>query len=66
MQKILFILDPGHGINTPGKRSPVWGDGRQLFEHEFNKDVVNSLKNRVVTLDSGQIISDQSEGRYLL
>ncbi|MDD5749304.1 MAG: cell division ATP-binding protein FtsE [Patescibacteria group bacterium] len=31
-----------------------------------NKDVVNSLRSRVITLDSGQIISDQEEGRYLL
>lgn len=31
-----------------------------------NKDVVNSLHSRVITLDNGQIISDQSEGRYLL
>ena len=31
-----------------------------------NKDVVNGLHSRVITLDSGQIISDQSQGRYLL
>jgi cell division transport system ATP-binding protein len=31
-----------------------------------NKDVVNSLHSRVITLDSGQLISDQSQGRYLL
>ncbi len=31
-----------------------------------NKDVVNSLRSRVITLDNGQIISDQAEGRYLL
>ncbi len=31
-----------------------------------NKDVVNRIKKRVIVLDSGQIISDQEEGRYLL
>jgi len=31
-----------------------------------NKDVVNSLHGRVITLDNGQVISDQSQGRYLL
>jgi cell division transport system ATP-binding protein len=31
-----------------------------------NKDVVNGLHSRVITLDSGQIISDQEDGRYLL
>jgi cell division transport system ATP-binding protein len=31
-----------------------------------NRDVVNSLKSRVITLDEGVIISDQAKGRYLL
>lgn len=31
-----------------------------------NKDVVNNLRGRVITLDSGYIISDQARGRYLL
>ncbi|MBU1203052.1 cell division ATP-binding protein FtsE [Patescibacteria group bacterium] len=31
-----------------------------------NKDVVNNLRHRVITLDNGLVISDQSEGRYLL
>lgn len=39
----LIILDSGHGKNTPGKRSPVWLDGRQLFEYEFNRDLVRRI-----------------------
>ncbi len=31
-----------------------------------NKDVVNSVKRRVILLDGGQIISDQEEGKYVL
>jgi cell division transport system ATP-binding protein len=31
-----------------------------------NKDIVNLLKRRVITLDRGEIVSDQAEGRYLL
>lgn len=31
-----------------------------------NRDVVNSLKSRVITLDEGVVISDQVKGRYLL
>lgn len=31
-----------------------------------NRDVVNNLKSRVITLDRGYIISDQQHGRYLL
>lgn len=31
-----------------------------------NKDVVNLLKKRVVTMDDGQIVSDQAVGRYII
>ena len=40
MNKYLWLLDPGHGIDTPGKRSPLWPDGTQLMEFEFNRDIV--------------------------
>jgi N-acetylmuramoyl-L-alanine amidase len=36
----LIILDSGHGADTPGKRSPKWPDGSQLFGYEFNRDVI--------------------------
>jgi len=47
--KYLWILDNGHGgmisgvYQTPGKRSPVWPDGTQLFEGEFNRAIVDRL-----------------------
>ncbi len=41
---LYVILDNGHGNNTPGKRSPVWEDGSQLFEWEFNRDIVNRIQ----------------------
>lgn len=31
-----------------------------------NRDVVNGLKKRVITIDQGQIIGDQTKGRYIL
>lgn len=31
-----------------------------------NRDIVNSLHKRVITIDHGQLISDQSSGRYIL
>ena len=37
------ILDNGHGKKTSGKRSPVWPDGSQLFEWEFNRDIVSRI-----------------------
>ncbi|MBN2698979.1 MAG: N-acetylmuramoyl-L-alanine amidase [Bacteroidales bacterium] len=39
-----WILDNGHGIDTPGKRSPRLPDGRQLFEYRFNREVVDYLE----------------------
>jgi len=31
-----------------------------------NKEIVNRLKKRVITLDGGSVISDQEKGKYLL
>ena len=42
-QKIMPLLDNGHGQNTSGKRSPIWADGSQLFEWEFNRDIVRRI-----------------------
>jgi len=39
----LWILDGGHGKNTVGKRSPIWADGSQLFEWEYNRDIVRRI-----------------------
>lgn len=38
-----IILDNGHGQETAGKRSPIWPDGSQLFEWEFNRDIVRRI-----------------------
>lgn len=42
-----ILLDNGHGINTEGKRSPVWEDGSQLFEYEFNRDIVHRIADKL-------------------
>jgi N-acetylmuramoyl-L-alanine amidase len=47
--KNLYIFDNGHGgiidgvYQTSGKRSPIWSDGTQLFEGEFNRSIVDRL-----------------------
>lgn len=38
-----ILLDAGHGRETPGKRSPVWNDGTQLFEWSFNREIVQRI-----------------------
>ena len=39
--KSLVLIDAGHGIDTPEKRSPVWKDGTQLFEWKFNREIAS-------------------------
>lgn len=43
MEKKRVVLDPGHGVETAGKRSP---DGTYL-EHEFNLDVARRIKAKL-------------------
>lgn len=40
--------------------------GTTVLLATHNKDVVNRLRKRVVTLDNGQIIRDQERGRYVI
>lgn len=47
----MVILDAGHGIETKGKRSPVWDDGTQLMEWEFNRDIVARISRLLDGLD---------------
>lgn len=51
--KPIVILDNGHGEETAGKRSPVWGDGSQLFEWEFNRDIVRRIAAKLDDLGIG-------------
>jgi len=53
---MLVLLDNGHGslikgtYQTAGKRSPIWADGTQLFEGEFNRAIVNGIIEELVRL----------------
>ena len=47
MSDIIVVLDGGHGIDTPGKRSPKWPDGTQLFEYEFNRNIVRRISEQL-------------------
>jgi N-acetylmuramoyl-L-alanine amidase len=41
----MWCLDNGHGKKTPGKRSPLFDDGRtRFFEYEFNRDIVQRIR----------------------
>ena len=44
MKNVTIILDSGHGISTPGKRSPKLDTGGQFFEWQFTRDLSNRIK----------------------
>ncbi len=52
----MVILDNGHGHTTPGKRSPIWEDGTQLFEWEFARDIVKRVHAGLQRLSIDSII----------
>ena len=37
-----------------------------IDDHTHDREVVNSLKKRVITLENGNVISDQKTGHYLI
>lgn len=39
----LIAIDDGHGLETPGKRTPVFPDGKVMKENEFNRAVAALL-----------------------
>ena len=43
MNKILIAIDDGHGMETAGKRTPAFSDGRVMKENEFNSAVADYL-----------------------
>lgn len=45
-----IILDNGHGMDTRGKCSPIWPNGRWLEEWDFNRDMVFRITTRLQAL----------------
>jgi N-acetylmuramoyl-L-alanine amidase len=43
-----FLIDNEHGENTPGKRSPVWPDGTQLFEWEYAREIARRVETELL------------------
>lgn len=48
--KIMVLLDNGHGNNTPGKRSPKLDDGRQLLEWAYAREIVKGISESLKAL----------------
>ena len=50
MKDLQVLLDNGHGKETAGKRSPVWSDGTQLYEWQFNRIIAIELERQLLEL----------------
>ena len=72
MPKLLLADEPTGNLDSLTSREITdlllkineFGTTVVLVTH--NRDVVNSLKRRVITLEKGEIVSDQPVGRYVL
>jgi len=70
--KVLLADEPTGNLDTLNAREIIdlllkinsFGTTIVLVTH--NREVVNALRRRVITLDGGMIVSDQEEGKYLL
>ena len=48
--KVLVMLDAGHGINTPGKKSPIFDDGKtQLKEYAYVRAIEYEVYNKLIS-----------------
>ncbi|TSC96658.1 MAG: Uncharacterized protein Athens071426_5 [Parcubacteria group bacterium Athens0714_26] len=59
-------LDPINSVEIIKLISKINERGTTVILVTHNKDVVNSLSKRVVTLDNGRIIRDEEKGKYVL
>lgn len=48
---MIVLLDNGHGIETRGKRSPKFEDGRQLLEWQYCRLVVAAISDKLNSLN---------------
>jgi len=61
--RYLVILDAGHGLDTPGKRTPLFKDGTFMRENEFNRSVVRKIDYLLESNDNIDVIFTSSEKR---
>jgi N-acetylmuramoyl-L-alanine amidase len=62
-KSMIFLIDNGHGADTPGKRSPVWADGGQLREWEFNRDIARRIVSGLALagIDSALLVTEEND-----
>ena len=70
--KILVADEPTGNLDSINSQEiiellkKINGFGTTVILVTHNREVVNDLRKRVITLENGQVISDQKQGKYLL
>jgi len=59
-------LDPYHTFEIVHLFKKISQMGATIILATHNKEIVDNLKERVITLERGRIISDEREGRFIL
>jgi N-acetylmuramoyl-L-alanine amidase len=61
--KMKILIDNGHGIETPGKRSPVWSDGSQLFEWKYTREIAKRVETELQNygIDAERIVKGNAD-----
>jgi len=59
-------LDPYNTAEIIKLLMRIYESGTTVILSSHNKDVVNKIKKRVITLEEGKIIRDDKEGRFVL
>ena len=58
-------LDPKNSLDIMNLLEDINKRGTTVVVVTHNKDIVNEMKKRVITLKKGVIISDEREGGYI-
>ncbi|MDR1652045.1 MAG: N-acetylmuramoyl-L-alanine amidase [Prevotellaceae bacterium] len=58
-----ILIDNGHGEDTPGKRSPKWPDGTQLFEWKYTREIALRVETelREQGIDVERIVKENTD-----
>lgn len=59
-------LDPYHGFDVIQLLVKIYELGTTVVLATHNKELINSLGKRVITLNQGKIIRDEEKGRFIL
>jgi N-acetylmuramoyl-L-alanine amidase len=61
----LVILDAGHGLDTSGKRTPLFSDGSFMRENEFNRSVVRKIDAILEQFENIDVVFTTTEKREI-